>query len=189
MFFHYRGLEYVSRKSRNTWSNTQIWAWSIEWSRAEANRVLPREQTGHGKHPFPTTQEKTLNMDITRRPTPKSDWLYPLQPKTETLYRVSRNKTGSWLWLTSWTPITKFRLILKKVGETTRPFRYDLNQNTYDYTAELRNRFKGLDLIDRVPDELMTEVHDTIHRRQESRPSPRKRKAKSKNGCLRRPYK
>ena len=50
--------------------------------------------------------------------------------------------------------IAKFRLKLKKVGETTRPFRYDLNEIPYDYTVELRNRFKGLDLIDRVPDEL-----------------------------------
>ena len=58
--------------------------------------------------------------------------------------------------------ITKFRLKLKKVGETARPFRYDLNQIPYDYTVEVRNRFKGLDLIDRVPDELWTEVHDIV---------------------------
>src|SRR5574339_584951 len=56
--------------------------------------------------------------------------------------------------------ITKFRLKLKKVGKTTRPFRYDLNQIPYKYTVEVRNRFKGLDLIDRVTDELWTEVHD-----------------------------
>ena len=58
--------------------------------------------------------------------------------------------------------IAKFRLKLKKVGKTTRPFRYDLNQIPYDYTVEVRNRFKGLDLIDRVPDELSTEVHETV---------------------------
>ena len=56
--------------------------------------------------------------------------------------------------------IAKFRLKLKKVGKTTRPFRYDLNQIPYDYTVEVRNRFKGLDLINRVPDELWNEVHD-----------------------------
>ena len=56
----------------------------------------------------------------------------------------------------------KFRLKLKKVGKTTRPFRYDLNQIPYDYTVEVRNRFNGLDLIDRVPDELWTEVHDIV---------------------------
>ena len=58
--------------------------------------------------------------------------------------------------------IAKFRLKLKKVGKTTRPFRYGLNQIPYEYTVEVRNRFKGLDLIDRVPDELWTEVLDTV---------------------------
>ena len=58
--------------------------------------------------------------------------------------------------------ITKFRLKLKKIGKTTRPFRYDLNQIPYDYTVEVRNRFKGLDLIDRVPGELWMEVHDIV---------------------------
>ena len=58
--------------------------------------------------------------------------------------------------------IAKFRLKLKRVGKTNRPFRYDLNQIPYDYTMEVRNRFKGLHLIDRVPDELWTEVHDTV---------------------------
>ena len=58
--------------------------------------------------------------------------------------------------------ITKFRLKLKKVGKTTRPFRYDLNQIPYDYTVEVRNRLKGLDLIDRMPDELWTEVCDIV---------------------------
>ena len=58
--------------------------------------------------------------------------------------------------------IAKFRLKLKKVGKTTRPFRYDLIQTPYDYTVEVRIRFKGLDLIDRVPDELWTEIHDIV---------------------------
>ena len=56
----------------------------------------------------------------------------------------------------------KFRLKFQKVGKTTRPFRYDLNQIRYDYTVEVRNRFKGLDLIDRVPDELLNEVRDIV---------------------------
>ena len=56
----------------------------------------------------------------------------------------------------------KFRLKLKKVGKTTRPFRYDLNQLLYEYTVEMRNRFKGLDLIDRVPDKLWMEVRDIV---------------------------
>ena len=58
--------------------------------------------------------------------------------------------------------IAKFRLKLKKVGKTTRPFRYDLNQIPYNYTVEVRNRFKGLDLIDRVPEEMWMEVCDIV---------------------------
>ena len=102
--FHYRGLECKSRKSRDTWSNRQIWPWSTKWSRSKANRVLPGECTGHGKHPLWTTQEKTLHVDLTRWSVPKSDWLYPLQPKIEKLYTVSKNRIRSWLWLRSWTP-------------------------------------------------------------------------------------
>ena len=74
---------------------------------------------------------------------------------------------------------------MKTIGKTTSPFRYDLDQNPYDYTVEVRNRFKGLNLIDRVPEELETEVHDvqeagikTIHK---------EKKCKKQNGCLRRP--
>ena len=102
--FHHRGLKCKRRKSRDTWSNSQVWPWSTKWSREKANRVLPRELTGHSKHPFPTTQETTLHMDITRWSIPKSDWLYSLQLKMEELYTVSKNKSGSWLWLGSWTP-------------------------------------------------------------------------------------
>ena len=102
--FHYRGLECKSRKPRNTWGNRQIWPWRTERSKAKANRVLPREHTGHSKHPLPTTQEKPLYMDITKWSIPKSDWLCSLQPKMEKLYTVSKNKTRSWLWLRSWTP-------------------------------------------------------------------------------------
>ena len=84
--------------------------------------------------------------------------------------------------------IAKFRLILKKMGETARLSRYDLNQIPYDYTVELRNRFKGLDLIDRVPEE-HGQSFVTLYRRQGSRLSPRKRNEKRQSGCLRRPYK
>ena len=118
--FHYRGLECKSRKSRNTWSNRQIWPWSTKRSRAKANRVLLKECTSHSKHPLPTTQEKTLHMDIARWSIPKSDWLYSLQPKTEKLYTVSKNKTGSWL-CGSYREflIAKFIFKLKKLGKST----------------------------------------------------------------------
>ena len=80
----------------------------------------------------------------------------------EKLYTVSKTRLGADCGSDHELLIDKFRLKLKTVGKTTRPFRYDLNQTPYDYTAEVRNRFKGLDLIDRVPDELWTEVCDTV---------------------------
>ena len=80
--------------------------------------------------------------------------------------------------------IAKFRLKLKKVGKTTRPFRYDLNQIPYDYTVEVRNRFKGLDLIEYLMN--YGQRFLTLYGRQGSRPSPWKRNAKKQNGCLRR---
>ena len=83
--------------------------------------------------------------------------------------------------------IAKFRLKLKKVGKTARPFRYDLNQILYDYTVEVTNRFKGLGLIECLKNYGRRFL--TLYRRQWSRPSPRKIIAKGKNGCLRRPYK
>ena len=72
----------------------------------------------------------------------------------------------------------KFRLKLKQVGKTTRPFRYDLNQICYDYTVEVRNRFKGLDLIDRMPNELWMEAHDIVQET-ESKTIPKKKKCKT----------
>ena len=115
--FHYKGLEYNCRKSRNIWNIREIWPWSTEWSRAKVNGVLPREHTGHSKHPLPTTQEKTLHTDITRWSTPKSDWLYSLQPKMEKLYTVSKNKTRSWRWLRSWTPYCQIQTEIEESGE------------------------------------------------------------------------
>ena len=82
----------------------------------------------------------------------------------------------------------KFRLKLDKAGKTTRPFRYDLNQIPYDYKVEVTNRFKELDLIDRLPENYERRFV-TLYRRQWSRPSPRKRNIKRQNDCLRRPYK
>ena len=83
--------------------------------------------------------------------------------------------------------IAKFSLKVKRVGITTRPFRYDQNQIPYEYTLEVRNRFKGLDLIDSLMN--YGRRFMTLYRRQGSRPSPWKRSAKRQNGCLRRPYK
>ena len=78
----------------------------------------------------------------------------------EKLYTVSKNKAGGDCGSDHEILIAKFRLKSKKVGKTTRPFRYDLKKIPYDYTVEVRNRFKGLDLIDRVLDELWNEVRE-----------------------------
>ena len=82
----------------------------------------------------------------------------------------------------------KLRLNLNTVGKSANPFRYDRNQIPYDYTGEVRKRFEGLDLIDRVPDELWMEVHDIV---QETgiKIIPQKKKCKKANDCLRMPYK
>ena len=88
------------------------------------------------------------------------------------------------------TVAAKVRVKLKKIGKTTRPLRYDLNQIPYNYTVEVTNRFKGLDLIGRMPEELWTEVPDII---QETgiKTTPKKKKCKKKrqSGCLRKSYK
>ena len=106
----------------------------------------------------------------------------------EALYNQQKTRPGADCGSDHELLIAKFRLKLKKVGKTTRPFRYDLNQIPYDYTVEVRNRFKGLDLIDRVPDELWNEVRDIV---QETgiKTIPMKTNAKKQNGCLGRPYK
>ena len=102
-----------------------------------------------------------------------TDWM---SLKSKRLSRVFSNTT------------VEFRLKLKKVRKTTRPFRYNLYQIPYNFAVEVRNRFRGLDLIDRVPDELGTEVRDIV---QETgiKTILMEKKCINKNGCLRRPYK
>ena len=78
---------------------------------------------------------------------------------------------------------------MKKVGKTTRAFRYDLNQFPYNYTVEVTNRFKGLDLLNRVPGEIWTEIHDTVQEAVIKTIPKGEKSAKRQNGCLRRPYK
>ena len=85
--------------------------------------------------------------------------------------------------------LLQIQIKLKKLGKTTRPFRYDLNQIPYHYTVEVRNRFMGLDLIDRVPDELWMEAHDTVQKTGIKTIPKGEKNAKRQNGCLRRPYK
>ena len=95
----------------------------------------------------------------------------------EKLYTVKKTRPGADCGSDHELLIAKFRLKLKKIGKTTRPFRYDLNQIPYDYTVKVRDRFKGLDLIERMPEELWTEVRDIV---QEAviKTIPKKRKCK-----------
>ena len=130
---------------------------------AKANRVLPRECTGHSKHPLPTTQREDsthghhqmVNTEIRLI-------IFFAGNDGEAIYSQQKQGFGADCGSDHELLIAKFRLKLKKVGKTNRLFRYDLKKIPYNYTVEVRNRFKGLDLIDRVPDEQWTEVHDTV---------------------------
>ena len=107
-------------------------------------------------------------------------------PKMEKLSTVSKKRLGANCGSDHELLIAKFRLKLKKIGKTTRPFRYDLNQIPYDYTVKVRNRLKGLDLIECLKKYGWRFM--TLYRRRGSRPSPRKTNAKRQSGCLRRSY-
>ena len=121
------GLECKSRKSRNTWSNRQIWPWNVKWSKAKPNRDLPRKCTGHSKHPLPTTQEKALHMDIRdSQHHNQVDYILCSQRWRNSI-QSTETRPGADCGSDHELLIAKFRLKLKKVGKATRPFRYDLN--------------------------------------------------------------
>ena len=115
---------------------------------------MTREGTGYHKYPLPTTQEMTLNMDITRWSILKSDEYSLCNQRWRSSVQSAKTRLGADCGLDHELLIAKFRLKLKQVRKTTRPFRYNLNQIPYGYTMEVTNRFKGLDLIDRVLEEL-----------------------------------
>ena len=174
--FHHRGLECKSRKSRDTWG---VWPWWTKWSKAKANRVFPREHTGHSKHSLPTTQEKTLHIDIIDGQYQNQIDYILCSQRWRSSIQLAKTRPGADCGTDHELLIAKFRLKLKKVGKTIRPFRYDLNQIPYDYTVEVTNRFKGLDLIDRMPEELWMGIRNMEQRRW-SKLSPRKTNAKGK---------
>ena len=140
-------MECKSRKAKDTWSNRQVWPWSAKWSRAKTNRVLPRECTGHSIHPVATTQKMTLLMDSTRWSILKSDYLLHSWRWNGSI-QSAKTRPGADCGSDHELLIAKFTLPLKKVQKITRPFRYDLNRILYDYTMEVTNKFKGLDLIE-----------------------------------------
>ena len=153
----------------------------------KANRVVPREYSGHNKHHLPITQEKTLQIDITRcwhqnqmdHILCSQRWRSPIQS--------ANIRPGADCGSDHKLLIAKFRLKLKKAGKNIRPFRYELNQIPYNYTVKVTNRFKGLDLIECLKNYRQSFM--TLYRRWWSKLFPRKKKCKWQNGYLRRPYK
>ena len=125
--FHHRGLQCKSRKSRDTWSNRQVWPWSTKWSRAKANIVLSRGHTGHSTHPLSTIQETDGQYQN------QIDYvLCSLRWRSSTQSEKTRPGVDRGSDHELELLIAKFRPKLKKVGKTTRQFRYDLNQIPYD---------------------------------------------------------
>ena len=148
-----------SRKSRDTWSNSQIWPWSTKWGKAKANRVLPREHTNtlfqqhkRGLYTWTSSDGQYRN--------PINYILCSQRWRRSIL--SAKTRPGADCGSDQQLLIAKFRLKLKTVEKPTRPFRYDLNQIPYGYTVEVTNRFRGLCLIGRVPYELWTEVRDIV---------------------------
>ena len=120
---------------------------------------MPREHTGHSRHPLPATQDTWTSTDGQYRN--KIGYILCIG-RWRSSIQSAKTRLGGDCGSEHQVLIVKFRLRWKKVGKTTRPFRYDLNQIPYDYRVEVRNRFKGLDLIDGVIDELWTEVRDIV---------------------------
>ena len=114
----------------------------------KANRVLPREHTGQNKHSILTTQNNTLHMDIPRWSNRNQIEYILCSQRWRSSIQSAKTRLGADCGSDHEHLIAKFRLKLKKVGKTPRPSRYDLNQIPYDFTVEVTNRFKGLDLIE-----------------------------------------
>ena len=139
--FHQRGQECKSRKSRDTWNNRQIWPWSTQWSKAKANQLLPRTHWSQQTSPSITKEDSTdgyhwmVNAEIRLI-------IFFAAKDGEAL--VNKTRPGDDYGSDHELLIAKFRLKLKKVGKTTRPFRYELNQIPYDYTVEVTNMIQGL---------------------------------------------
>ena len=134
--FHYKGLECKSRKSRNTWSNRKIWPWNTEWSRAKANRVLPRKHTGHSEHPLPTQKRR-----LYRWTSPDGqhqneiDYILCCQ-RWRSSIQPAKTRPGADCGSDHEFLMAKFRLKLKEIGKITTPFKYDVNQIPKNYTVK-----------------------------------------------------
>src|SRR5574337_538964 len=160
--FHYRGLECKSRKSRNTWSNRQIdlgisneaGQILIEFCQENSLVITNTLFQQHKRKRYTGTSPDGQHQNHIDYILCSQRWRSSIQS--------AKTRPGADCGSDHEFLIAKFRLKLKKVGKTTRPFRYDLNQIPHDYTVQVRDRFKGLDLIDGVPDELWNEVRDIV---------------------------
>ena len=146
--FHYTGLECKCRKSRNSWSNRQIWlgVWNeagqrlIEFCQENALVIANTVFQQHKRRLYTWTSPDGQHRN-------QMDYILDSQ-RWRSSIQSAKTRSGADCGSNHELLIAKFRLKLKKVGKTSRPFRYDLNQIPYDYTVEVRNRFKGLDLIE-----------------------------------------
>ena len=146
-----------TRRSVGTQSNRQVWPWSTKGS-----RVLSKEHASHTNALF-----QQLKKWLCTWTSPDGQYQNQIDymlcsQRWRSSIQSAKTRPGDDYGSDHELLIAKFRLKLKKVGKTTRPFRYDLNQIPYDYTVEGTNRFKGLDLIDSVPKELCMEVHNIV---------------------------
>ena len=144
---HYRGLESKSRSQEIPGVKANL-ALEYRMKQGKANRVLLREHTSHIKQPLPTTQEKTTHVHHQTVSTEIRMIIFFAAKDREALYSQQKQRLGANCGSDHELLIAKFRLKLKKVGKTTRPFKDDLNQIPYNYTVEVTNRFKELDLIE-----------------------------------------
>ena len=133
--FHYRGLECKSGKSGNTWSNRQIWPWSIEWSRPKANRVLPRECMVITNTLFQQHKRRLYTWTLPDGQLQNQIGYILCSQRWRSSLQSVKTRLGADCGSDHELLIAKFRLKLKKVGKTTRSFRYDLNQIPYNYTV------------------------------------------------------
>ena len=129
--------------------NRQVWPWRTQWSRAKANRVLPREHTGRSKHALLTDNTRWLYIWTSSDDPYRNQIGYTLcSQRWRSSIQSAKTRPGADCGSDHELLIAKFRLTLKKIGKITSPFRYDLNQIPYAYTVEVTNRFKELDLIE-----------------------------------------
>ena len=158
-------MECKIRKSRDTWSNRQVWPWSTKWSRTKSNKVLPRDCTGYSERPLPTTWDNSTHEHHQMVNTEIRLTIFFARDR-ETI-QLAKTRPGTDCGSGLDPLIAKVRMKLKKVGKTTRPFRYNLNKIPCYYTVEVRNRFNELELIECLKN--CEQKFVTLYRRQCSR--------------------